>query len=203
MADDGSAELVVGPGAVGVNAIDTTDRGSSLAIRQFLYDWDTEVPHRLTIERVAGPPRDEVRQVEFARERVRRLARFMATSSVTQHRFVGDHWFQSLGYKYRPTSLNGFQAHLDHGRFFTVIAHDDPGIANWFDTCANRELPVTYRWQLPRVPRDELPTPSLRVVTRAVLDDEVPTWARRVTPAERQASLDVRRRAVLRRFGRG
>ena len=84
-----------------------------------------------------------------------------------------------------------------------MIAHDDPGIANWFDTGANRELPMTYRWQLPLVPRDALSTPSLRVVKRAVLDDEVPTWARRVTPAERSASLDARRRAVLRRFGRG
>ena len=260
-ADDGSVELVVGPGAVGVNAIDTNDGGSSLSIRQFLYDWDTEVPHRLTIERVAGPARDEARQAELVLERVRRLARFMATSSVTWHGFVadlrerahntvlpinplasqyggtpdnaygsghleladdeaaiievtpppchywnvqfGDHWFQSLDYTYRQTALNGFQAHLDHGRFVGVIAHDDPGIANWFDTCGNRELPMTYRWQLARIPRDELPAPSLRVVKRAVLDDAVPTWVRRVTPAEREASLDARRRAVLRRFGRG
>ena len=115
----------------------------------------------------------------------------------------GDHWFQSLDYTYRQTALNGFQAHLDHGRFVGVIAHDDPGIANWFDTCGNRELPMTYRRQLARIPRDELPTPLLRVVKRAVLDDEMPRWVHRVTPHERQASLDARRRAVLRRFGRG
>ncbi len=174
MADDGSAELVVGPGAVGVNAIDTTDGGSSLAIRQFLYDWDTQVLHRLTIERVAGPPRDEACQVKLALERVRRLARFMVASSVTWHRFVGD-LRERAHNTVKPinplASQHGFQAHLDRGRFFVVIAHDDPGIANWFDTCANRELPMTYRWQLPRVPRDALSTPSLRVAKRAVLDD--------------------------------
>ena len=114
----------------------------------------------------------------------------------------GDHWFQSLDYTYHQSALNGFQAHLDHGRFVGVVAHDDPGVANWFDTCGNQAMPMTYRWQLARIPRDQLPAPTLRVVDRSALDDMLASWVRRVTADERTALLDARSRAVLRRFGR-
>ncbi len=56
---------------------------------------------------------------------------------------LGDYWGQSLDYTYRQTSLNGHQAVLDSdGVFRAVVAHRDPGVANWLDTAGKRVHPV-------------------------------------------------------------
>jgi hypothetical protein len=100
-------------------------------------------------------------------------------------------------------ALNGHQARLDQqGRFVGVIAHRDPGVWNWLDTAGNRVLPATYRWQLPRVERDQLPTPQARVVPFAALERELPAGTPAITPIERTDQLDRRRRGALRRYGR-
>jgi hypothetical protein len=116
---------------------------------------------------------------------------------------IGSYWFESLDFVYRMGSLNGFQARLDgSGNFVGVIAHRDPGIWNWLDTAGNGVTPATYRWQLPRVPRDEVPTPRTRVVPFAALARELPASTPTITPAERTDQLDRRRRGALRRYGR-
>ena len=61
---------------------------------------------------------------------------------------------------------------------------------------------MTYRWQLARIPREELPAPTLRIVAFDDLGAELPASTPRVTPAERAELLERRRLAVLRRFGR-
>jgi hypothetical protein len=116
---------------------------------------------------------------------------------------IGSYWFESLDFIYRMGSLNGFQARLDEsGRFVGVIAHRDPGVANWLDTAGNRVLPATYRWQLPRVDRSDVPTPQARIVPFAQLDQELPAGTPRITPTERADQLERRRRGALRRYGR-
>ena len=116
---------------------------------------------------------------------------------------LGSYWFESLDFIYRMGALNGFQSHLDDaGRFVGVIAHHDPGVWNWLDTAGNRVLPATYRWQLPRVDRSEVPTPNARVVKFAALADELPAGTPMATPAERADQLERRRRGALRRYGR-
>jgi hypothetical protein len=116
---------------------------------------------------------------------------------------IGSYWFESLDFVYRMGSLNGFQARLDgEGRFVGVIAHHDPGVWNWLDTAGNRIVPATYRWQLPRIDRHEVPTPRARVVPFAALTRELPPSTPLITPEQRRDQLDRRRRGALRRYGR-
>ena len=116
---------------------------------------------------------------------------------------VGNSWFESLDYTYRQTSLNGHQAVLDgKGVFRAVIAHEDPGVANWLDTAGNAVLPLAYRYQFPTVPFEDLPQPASRVVAVADLDRELHPATPRISPAERADALARRRRAVLRRYRR-
>lgn len=48
---------------------------------------------------------------------------------------------------YRQTSLNGHTARIDtDGRFRAVLSHQDPGYANWLDTCGNGYGMLIGRW---------------------------------------------------------
>lgn len=257
---DGSFELVLSPDEHEGNWIRTEPGVTGVSFRQFLYDWDTEMPSWITIERldVTAPP---VPDAESELKKLAALGGFVTGSATLwadyvdglRHRSfntfcppnppnsaygatpdnvygsgyfelapddaaiieftpppchywniqVGNHWFESLDYTYRQTSLNGHQAVLDgDGVFRAVLCGADPGVANWLDTAGSAVLPATYRWQLPSVPFDELPTPASRVVKVADLDGELHPGTPRVTPAERAAVLARRRLAVLRRYGR-
>lgn len=112
---------------------------------------------------------------------------------------LGDYWGQSLDYTFRQTSLNGHQAVLDGGVFRAVLAHRDPGVANWLDTAGNRFTRCVYRWWL--AGSDDLPTPTVRVVKFADLAEELP-GVERISADERKSMLDRRRRAVLARYQR-
>jgi len=91
---------------------------------------------------------------------------------------------------HRQTSLNGAQAAIDpDGCFRAVLAHRDPGLANWLDTGGHREGMLIGRWYR----CSSQPTPTLRKVKFADLEREHPTLAPRVSPSERQARLRERR----------
>ena len=110
---------------------------------------------------------------------------------------MGNFWWESLDYAYRHTSLNGFQAHLDpDGRFRAVVAHRDPGVANWLDTCGHARGPMLFRW----IVADHAPEPTCTVVPFAEVHQHLPEGTRTVSPAERQAIIATRRDGVLRRF---
>lgn len=114
---------------------------------------------------------------------------------------LGDLWAQSLDYTWRQTHLNGHQATLDsHGVFRGVIAHEDPGVANWLDTAGNRFLQVTYRWWLMESP--DVVHPQVRFVKLADLEAELHPDTPRTAPDERAEVLARRRTAVLRRYRR-
>jgi hypothetical protein len=87
---------------------------------------------------------------------------------------------------------------LDDGVFRAVVAHHDPGVANWLDTGGNRRGPGMIRW----VRADAAPVPSTRMVPFDQLDAELPPSTPRVAPAERQAVLAARRAAIRQRFAR-
>lgn len=112
---------------------------------------------------------------------------------------LGDYWGQSLDYTFRQTSLNGHQATLDDGVFRAVVAHRDPGVANWLDTAGNRFIRCVYRWWLAE--SDDLPTPTVRVVKFSDLEQEL-AGVERISADERKSVLDRRRRAVLARYQR-
>jgi hypothetical protein len=112
---------------------------------------------------------------------------------------MGDQWWESLDYAGHQTSLNGHQAVLDaDGAFRAVVAHRDPGVANWLDTVGNRRGPMIFRW----LSAEHLPPVTTRVVPFDELDTALPAGTARVTAGQRAAVVAARRAAVSRRFGR-
>jgi Protein of unknown function (DUF1214) len=73
----------------------------------------------------------------------------------------GEYWgiqlanslWNTLDYANRQTSLNRAQAHIDpDGMFRAVLAHADPGVANWLDTVGHQQGSVHLRVLRPPVP---------------------------------------------------
>ncbi len=112
---------------------------------------------------------------------------------------IGNPWWETIDYARHQSSLNGHQACIDDdGILRVVIAHQDPGIANWLDTAGHSEGPVILRCV-----RTEMPmVPTTRVVPFADLASAIPASSKRVTPDERTAFMDARKLAVSRRFFR-
>ncbi|HEY5026218.1 MAG TPA: DUF1214 domain-containing protein [Acidimicrobiales bacterium] len=112
---------------------------------------------------------------------------------------LGNTWWETIDYGNRQSSLNGHQAVLDDdGQVRVVVAHQDPGVPNWLDTAGHSEGAIILRC----VRTDTAPTPTTTVVPFDRLLEELPGSTRRVSPRERAEVIDVRRRAVSRRFRR-
>ena len=108
-------------------------------------------------------------------------------------------YWESLDFASRQTSLNGHQATLDRdGVFRGVIAHEDPGVANWLDTAGNTKGTIAARFLLAESP----PKPKLRTVKLADLRSELSSDTPRIDSAARAEILERRRRAVWRRYRR-
>ncbi len=107
-----------------------------------------------------------------------------------------DTWFKTMDYTNRQSSLNHTQARLDpDGRFRCVIAHRDPGFANWLDTAGQHEGMIQYRY----VFTGTKPLPTARIVRFAELASALPAGAPRVTPEERRAEIAARQAHLRRR----
>jgi hypothetical protein len=112
---------------------------------------------------------------------------------------LGNVWWETIDYGNHQSSLNGFQAAADDdGQVRVVVAHEDPGAANWLDTTGHSEGPIILRC----VRTETAPVPTTKVVPFDRLAEELPPGTRRLTPDERSAAIDVRRKAVSRRFAR-
>jgi hypothetical protein len=112
---------------------------------------------------------------------------------------IGNPWWETIDYANHQSSLNGHQAVLDDdGLVRVVIAHQDPGVANWLDTAGHSAGPVILRC----VRTDTAPVPSTRVIPTDQLQAALPAGIRRVTADERAAVLQARRVAVSKRFAR-
>jgi hypothetical protein len=261
--EDGRFELLLSAEEQPGNWMALTERSSSLVVRQFFYDWDTEVPAQLEIECLKRPPpaksvsiggADEgsgtARQLMALGEFIEESLRFWwdieemgrseglnafrepaartdmggAAENVTVWGSweladdealvievtpptalywsvaLGNQWWESVDYAAHQSSLNGHQAVLDQdGVFRAVVAHRDPGIANWLDPGGNRRGPMIFRW----VRADgAAPVPATRAVPLGDLDRALPGGTRRMSPPDRASVLARRRAAVSRRFGR-
>jgi hypothetical protein len=112
---------------------------------------------------------------------------------------LGNFWWETIDYAGRQSSLNGHQAVLDpDGVFRAVVAHSDPGIANWLDTGGNHHGAMIFRW----LRADHAPVPEVRVVPTAELRSALPPGVRAIDAEERHRVLEARRAAVHRRFPR-
>lgn len=69
---------------------------------------------------------------------------------------------QSYDYRHRCISLNRAQTRTDvAGNYRIVIAHEDPGVANWLDTGGRASGSIYWRFLLPTTP---VPTPQTELI---------------------------------------
>ncbi len=112
---------------------------------------------------------------------------------------LGNPWWETIDYANHQSSLNGHQAVVDDdGLVRVVIAHEDPGVANWLDTAGHSTGPVILRC----VRTETAPVPATRVLPSADVMAALPAGTRRVSPVERQETMAARRLAVSKRFCR-
>jgi hypothetical protein len=112
---------------------------------------------------------------------------------------IGNPWWETIDYGRHQSSLNGHQAVVDDdGLLRVVVAHSDPGVANWLDTAGHSEGPIILRC----VRTETAPVPTTRVVPMADVAAALPPGTRHVSPEERAAVMDARRLAVSKRFVR-
>ena len=112
---------------------------------------------------------------------------------------LGNIWWETIDYGNHQSSLNGFQAVVDDdGKVRVVVAHKDPGVANWLDTAGHSEGPIILRC----VRTESAPVPETRLVSFDSIVEELPPGSTQVSRSEREAAIDIRRRAVSRRFAR-
>lgn len=115
---------------------------------------------------------------------------------------LGNHWWQSLDYANRQTSLTTDQARLSSdGAYHFVISARDPGVANWLDT---EELPrgiIMLRYD--GMPVAELPDgehPTAEVVPFDEVTNHLPADEPRLDAAARANQIAARREHVQRRY---
>ena len=107
-----------------------------------------------------------------------------------------DHYWQSLDWHVRQTSVNGHQAVVDaDGRFRAVISHRDPGVPNWLDTSSHEIGLIMARFFQP----DSTPVPVMRVVAFDELHKHLPASTPRLLPEQRSEMLRRRMHSVRRR----
>jgi hypothetical protein len=112
---------------------------------------------------------------------------------------LGNPWWETIDYAAHQSSLNGFQADVDDdGIVRVVVAHEDPGVANWLDTAGHSTGPMILRC----VRTSTAPVPSTRVLPLTDVVHALPPETRRVGPEERETVLAARRLAVSTRFTR-
>ncbi len=107
-------------------------------------------------------------------------------------------WWEALEYATRVTTRNHTQTRIsDDGRVRVVVAHEDPGVANWLDTEGRREALLTLRWFWPL---GDPPSPTTQVVKLADVRAALPTDEPVVTPDQRRAEVRARRDHLAWRF---
>jgi len=60
---------------------------------------------------------------------------------------VDNRWMESLDYRFLPVTVNSHSAHFESdGSVRIVVAHRDPGVANWMTTDGHRRGAIGLRW---------------------------------------------------------
>lgn len=102
----------------------------------------------------------------------------------------------SMDYRYRPVSYTPSRTAVDSdGRIRIVLAHSDPGVANWLDTQGFSQGQLTYRHMLDGAPA----VLDTRLVAHDSLRAELPPDTATMTGAQREAAMWERFRAIGRR----
>ena len=115
---------------------------------------------------------------------------------------LGNLWGESIEYANSLGSLNGAQSEVDpDGVIRLVVAHRDPGVANWLDTTGHPEGFLTPRWAYSETPPPESwPRISAVKVGFDEVHKHLHADTRRVSPEERREQIRIRQRHVQRRY---
>lgn len=78
---------------------------------------------------------------------------------------LNNYWMESLDYRYFTICINKASAvYLPDGAVRIVVAHSDPGVPNWINTCGHREGTMLWRWY--RISAGEqAPEPACKVIS--------------------------------------
>ena len=107
---------------------------------------------------------------------------------------LGDIWSRSLNFTQRQTSLNMKTTVADaDGACRVVVAHSDPGVANWLDTTGRRQGTVVFR----NYKTLTQPVPATLKAKLADLYAYLPHATARVAGGQRAVSLEARRLAYI------
>lgn len=112
---------------------------------------------------------------------------------------VMDVWCRPIDFVHRQSDVNMSRAAIDRdGRCRYVISMSDPGVANWLDTQGRREGTITGRnYHSSLMPAD----PIIHLVKLDELPSHLPDDTRYVTPQQRRAALEYRRRGYATMYG--
>ncbi|MDG2273855.1 MAG: DUF1214 domain-containing protein [Halioglobus sp.] len=150
------------------NAIDATPGGEPL-----ICYWKVPVDEALVIR--VTPPQADYWSVEF-----------------------GNYWWETMDYRYRLCSTNCHHAILeDSGELLLVVAHHDPGVANWLDPSGHVEGYITVRW----IGATHYPQPQCIQMKVGDLPAYIPDGGKKIKPDARGEQLAARRRGTINRFG--
>ena len=107
-----------------------------------------------------------------------------------------DVWFVTMDYENHKNSINDSQAVIDpDGKIRIVLAHQDPGVANWLDTAGATEGCLQYRW----VWTEDNPIPAVRHIPFDELRTALPKDVAMRKPEERKREIAGRQLAIRRR----
>jgi len=82
---------------------------------------------------------------------------------------LNNYWMESLDYRYFTVCTSkGYAQPGEDGSIRVVVAHEDPGLPNWLNTCGHSEGTMCWRWYRP-AEGTEIPGPECRVVKYADL----------------------------------
>lgn len=109
-------------------------------------------------------------------------------------------YWESLDFATHQSSLNRSQATVDpDGKLRMVIAHQDPGHANWLDPVGHTKGSLAGRVLLPEAAVEK---PTSQVIPLEELAEILPPDTARISAEERAAVLEARRHAVWHRYRR-
>lgn len=118
------------------------------------------------------------------------------TTAAYQAIQLTDMWFASLEYANQVSSLTASQSiEAANGAYYSVVAPEDPGYANWLDTGGLDRGVFLLRYDGVSGDLPKAQHPSAKLVDASALPDLIPGYAR-VTEAQREATRAARRRHV-------
>jgi hypothetical protein len=103
---------------------------------------------------------------------------------------LGNIWWESIDYINHTASLNDSQAVASSdGKYRFVIAHRDPGVANWLDPAGHVQGAILFRLQK----AEAAVQPMAKLIPVAELTNHLPADISAVTASQRREEITMRR----------